>query len=128
MRFKIVLWFLGLALEKAAKKNPKFQKKLEGKNLILEISSEDGTGYHYIFKDKTVMSYPGRACSPTFLSQVHQPDITIRFKNSKTGFKTFTTKNKQLAMISGIQNKDIRIEGNALYLGWFQGLAKLATS
>ncbi|MEH6344301.1 MAG: hypothetical protein V7785_04400 [Bermanella sp.] len=127
MRFKIVLWFLGLALEKAAKNNQKFQKKLEGKNLTLEISSEDGAAYHYIFKDKTVMSYPGRASCPTFLSEPHQPDITIRFKNAKTGFKTFTSKNKQLAMIGGIQNKNICIKGNPLFLSWFQALAKLAT-
>ncbi len=128
MRFKIVLWFLGLALQKAAKNNAQFQKKLEGKDLTLEISSEDGPAYHYIFKDKTVMSYPGRASNPTFLSESHQPDMTIRFKNAKTGFKTFTTKNKQLAMIGGIQNKNIRIEGNALFLSWFQSLARLAIS
>ena len=128
MRFKIVLWFLGLALEKAAKNNLKFQKKLEGKNLTLEISSEDGTARHYIFKDKNVMSYPGRASNPTFLAKAHEPDITIRFKDAKIGFKTFTTKNKQLAMIGGIQKKDINIEGNPLFLSWFQSLARLATS
>ncbi len=97
MRFKIVLWFLGFALQKAAKTNPRFQKKLEGKNLTLEISSEDGTGYHYIFKDNTVMSYPGRASNPKFLSRVHEADLTIRFKSAKIGFKTFVARDKQFA-------------------------------
>jgi len=125
MRFKIVLWVLGFLMERASKKNPRFQKKLEGMDLTLEVSSEDGTAFHYIVKDQRVLSYPGRASAPTFLSRVHEPTMAIKFKNSKTGFKTFTSKDKQFAMMSGIQNKNISIEGNPLYLGWFQGLANL---
>jgi hypothetical protein len=126
MRLKIILWFLGFSLERAAKKNILFQKKLQEKNLTLEISSEDGVAYHYIFKDNQVASYPGRASSPLFLGGEHEADLTIRFKSAKAGYKTFTHKNKQFAMISGLQNKQINLEGNALFLSWFQSLVRLA--
>ncbi len=125
MKFKLLLWLLGFSLQRASKINPKFQDKLEGKDLTLEVSSEDGVAYHYIFKNKTVMSYPGRASKPTFLSQVHKPDMTIRFKSAKAGFKTLTAKDKQFAMMHGLENKQISIEGNVLYLGWFQTLGQL---
>lgn len=125
MKFKILLWFLGFALQRASKNNPRFQKKLEGKDLTLEISTEDGVAYHYIFKNKTVMSYPGSATRPTFLSRAHKPDMVIRFKSAKAGFKTFTAKDKQFAMMHGLENKQINIEGNVLFLGWFQTLGQL---
>lgn len=124
MKFKLLLWLLGFFLQRASKNNLQFQKKLEGKDLTLEISSEDGVAYHYIFKNKTVMSYPGRASKPTFLSRVHEPDMTIRFKKASSGFKTFTAKDKQLAMMEGLESKQIYIEGNILFLSWFQGLGK----
>ncbi len=114
---------MGFLLERASKNNAGFQKKLDGKELTLEISSEDGVARHFIFKDQQVFSYPGRASSPTFLSRAHEPDMTIRFSKASQGFKTFTAKNKQLAMMGGIQDKKIKIEGNTLYLMWFQGLA-----
>ena len=33
-------------------------------------------------------------------------------------------KNKQLAFMQGIQNKDIQIQGNPALVIWFQGLTK----
>ena len=35
-----------------------------------------------------------------------------------------TAKNKQLAFMQGIQNKDIQIQGNPALVMWFQGLTK----
>ncbi|RCL56974.1 MAG: helicase, partial [Pseudomonas sp.] len=45
-------------------------------------------------------------------------------KDAAYGFATMTAKNKQLAFMQGIQNKDIQIQGNPALVMWFQGLTK----
>ncbi len=125
MKFKIVLWILGFKLERACKNNPRFLRKLKGQDLTLEIGCEGGDARHFIIQDQTVMSYPGKASAPVFMSRAHEPTIAITFDSASTGFQTLTADDKQLAMISGLQDKRIKIDGNPLYLMWFQSLAKL---
>ena len=47
---------------------------------------------------------------------------------AETGFEALAGKDRQLAMIGGLQDKRIRINGNPLFLLWFQSLAKLLTA
>ena len=125
MKFKLVLWSLGFKLERASKNNPRFQRKLEGQDLILEIGCEGGYARHFIIREQTVMSYPCRASAPVFLAPPQQPTIAITFDSAETGFQALAGKDRQMAMMSGLQDKRIRIEGNPLFLFWFQSLAKL---
>ncbi len=125
MKFKIVLWILGFMLERASKNNPRFRRKIEGQDLTLEIGCEGGYARHFIFQNQQVLSYPGKASAPVFLSRAHEPTIAITFDSAETGFRALTAKDKQLAMIGGLQDKKITIEGNPLFLMWFQSLGKL---
>jgi hypothetical protein len=124
MRFKVVLWILGFMLERASKNNPRFKQKLEGQELTLEIGCEGGYARHFIIQDQKVMSYPGKASAPVFLSRAHEPNLAITFDSAATGYQALTAKDKQLAMIGGLQDKRITIEGNPLFLMWFQSLVK----
>ena len=125
MKFKIVLWILGFMLERASKNNPRFQRKLEGKDITLEVGCDGGAARHFIVQDQMLMSYPGKATAPVFLSRVHEPTIAITFDSAETGFRALTAKDKQLAFMGGIKDKHIRIDGNPLFLMWFQSLVKL---
>ncbi|ARN74550.1 hypothetical protein [Oceanicoccus sagamiensis] len=125
MKFKMVIWILGFLLERASKNNPRAQEKLFGQDLILEIGCEGGYARHFIIKDQKIMSYPGKASAPVFLGPELEPTLAITFESAKTGFKALTAKDKQLAMISGIYENRIKIDGNPLFLMWFQSLAKL---
>ena len=124
MKFKIVLWLMGFMLERASKNNPRFKQKLKDQELTLEIGCEGGYARHFIIQDQKVMSYPGKASAPVFLSRTHEPTLAITFDSAATGYQALTAKDKQLAMISGIQDKRITIEGNPLFLTWFQSLVK----
>ena len=124
MRFKIVLWVMGFMLERASKNNPRFKQKLKDQELTLEIGCEGGYARHFIIQDQKVMSYPGKASAPVFLSRAHEPTLAITFDSAATGYQALTAKDKQLAMISGIQDKRITIVGNPLFLMWFQSLVK----
>lgn len=55
---------------------------------------------------------------------VAEPAFAISFRDAAFGFDTLQAKNKQLAFMKGIQDKDIQIKGNPALVIWFQGLVK----
>ncbi len=59
------------------------------------------------------------------MTLAHEPTIALTFDSAETGFNTLTAKDKQLAMMTGIQDERIKIDGNPLLLLWLQSLMKL---
>lgn len=116
MKFRFLLWMLGRMMAKASRDNPAFRQQLAGKNLVFQLHTLDGKlARHYIVRDDRVVGKRGVAVEPAF---------AIGFKDAAYGFATMTAKNKQLAFMQGIQNKDIQIQGNPALVIWFQGLTK----
>ncbi len=116
MKFRFLLWMLGRLMAKASRTNPEFQQQLAGKELTFQLHSLDGkVARHFVVKDQRISSRGGSFADPAF---------AIGFKDSAYGYATLTAKNKQLAFMQGIQNKDIQIQGNPALVVWFQGLTK----
>ncbi|WP_375740709.1 helicase [Pseudomonas boanensis] len=116
MKFRFLLWMLGRLMAKASRDNAEFQQQLAGKDLVFQLHTLDGKiARHFIVKDQRVHSRRGQASQPAF---------AIGFKDGAYGFATMSAKNKQLAFMQGIQNKDIQIQGNPALVIWFQGLTK----
>lgn len=111
----MMLWTLGLLMKRAAKKNPDFQKELEGKDFAFQLQTEDGgVVRHFIVKDQTVASKGKAHADPAF---------TISFKDAATGLAVLTSKDKN-AFMKGIQDKSVKVAGEFSLLMWFQGIAK----
>ncbi|MCY1525897.1 hypothetical protein D9M68_608980 [compost metagenome] len=116
MKFRFLLWMLGRLMTKASRDNAEFQQQLAGKDLVFQLHTLDGKiARHFIVKDLRVVSKRGTTSQPAF---------AIGFKDGAYGFATMSAKNKQLAFMQGIQNKDIQIQGNPALVIWFQGLTK----
>ncbi len=116
MKFRFLLWMLGRLMAKASRTNSEFQQQLAGKDLVFQLHTLDGKiARHFIVKDQRIGSKRGVASAPAF---------ALGFKDATYGFATMTAKNKQLAFMQGIQNKDIQIQGNPALVMWFQGLMK----
>ncbi|AYC34860.1 helicase [Pseudomonas cavernae] len=116
MKFRFLLWMLGRLMAKASRDNPAFQQQLADKDLTFQLHTLDGKlARHFIVKDQRLVSKRGPASAPAF---------AIGFKDAAYGFATMSAKNKQLAFMQGIQNKDIQIQGNPALVIWFQGLTK----
>jgi len=116
MKFRFLLWMLGRLMAKASRQNPDFQQQLGDKDLSFQLHTLDGKVFrHYVVRNQRVTSHAGPAADPVF---------AIGFKDSAYGFATMNAKNKQLAFMQGIQNKDIQIQGNPALVMWFQGLTK----
>lgn len=103
-------------MAKASRDNPAFRQQLEGRDLVFQLHTLDGRiARHFIVNEQRVSSKRGTANEPAF---------AIGFKDASYGFATLTAKNKQLAFMQGIQNKDIQVQGNTALVMWFQGLTK----
>lgn len=116
MKFRFLLWAMGLLMAKASRKNPAFQQQLNDKNLVFQLQTLDGkVARHFIVKDMRITSKSGTVLDPAF---------AIAFKDAAFGFQTLQARNKQLAFMQGIQDKTIQIKGNPALVIWFQGLTK----
>jgi len=116
MKFRFLLWALGLLMARASRKNPDFQQQLADKALVFQLQTLDGkVARHFIVKDQRISSRSGTYPEPAF---------AIVFKDAAYGFATLQAKNKQLAFMTGIQDKSIQIKGNPALVMWFQGLMK----
>lgn len=116
MKFRFLLWMLGRLMAKASRENPAFRQQLEGRDMVFQLHTLDGkVARHFIVAGQRVTSKRGTVKDPAF---------AIGFKDGAYGFATMTAKNKQLAFMQGIQNKDIQIQGNPALVMWFQGLTK----
>ncbi|RAU48612.1 MULTISPECIES: helicase [unclassified Pseudomonas] len=116
MKFRFLLWMLGLMMARASRRNPAFQQQLAGKDLTFQLQTRDGkVSRHFVIRDQRVTSQSGAVASPAF---------AISFRDAAYGFATLQAKNKQLAFMHGIQEKDIQVTGNTGLVMWFQGLTK----
>ncbi|MFJ2487935.1 SCP2 sterol-binding domain-containing protein [Pseudomonas sp. NPDC087639] len=116
MKFRFLLWMLGLLMGKASRTNPAFQQQLGDKDLVFQMQTLDGkVARHFVVKNQRITSKSGTYAEPAF---------AIAFKDAAYGFATMQAKNKQLAFMQGIQDKSIQIKGNPALVMWFQGLMK----
>ncbi|MDD0976287.1 SCP2 sterol-binding domain-containing protein [Pseudomonas fontis] len=116
MKFRFLLWAMGMLMAKASRKNPAFQQQLQDKQLVFQLQTLDGkVARHFTVKDQRISSKGGTHPEPAF---------AIAFKDADFGFATLQAKNKQLAFMQGIQEKSIQIKGNPALVIWFQGLMK----
>ncbi|MBA1232331.1 helicase [Pseudomonas viridiflava] len=116
MKFRFLLWMLGFLMSRASRNNPAFQQQLAGKDLTFQLQTVDGkVARHFVVRDQRISSARGLVAEPAF---------AISFRDAAFGFATLQAKNKQLAFMQGIQDKDIHIKGNPALVIWFQGLTK----
>ena len=118
MKFRILLWALGRLLKRASRQNAKFQEHIQGKDLVFLLHTLDGTVQRYYqVQSGTVKSMGKTALEPAF---------SIGFKDASFGLETMTAKNKALAFMQGIQDKNIQVQGDLSLVMWFQNLMKYA--
>ncbi|MHA3734307.1 SCP2 sterol-binding domain-containing protein [Pseudomonas sp. Eth.TT006] len=116
MKFRFLLWMMGLLMAKASRTNPAFQQQLGDKDLVFQLQTLDGkVARHFVVKNQRITSKSGVVAEPAF---------AIAFKDAAYGFATMQAKNKQLAFMQGIQDKSIQLKGNPALVMWFQGLMK----
>lgn len=103
-------------MKRASQKSPKFQEQIQGKEVVFLLHTLDGkTQRYYHVANQTVTSSK---------QSTQEPAFSIGFKDAAFGLETMTAKNKALAFMQGIQDKNIKIAGDTRQVMWFQNLMK----
>ena len=119
MKFRMLLWALGLLMKKASKNSEGFQQSIQGKTFTFQLGTEKGDIVrHYIVANGRVKSKSGHAKDKAF---------SIAFVDAETAIDVMTSKDRN-AVMRGIQDKTIQIDGDLTLIMWFQGINKYLKS
>lgn len=116
MKLKLTLWFLGLLLKRAQRRNPRFREQLERvKRLDWGIATEDlATARYYRMTPKGIETGKGL---PVDL------DLELRFSDADTALKVLK-KPTQQAFLDGMMAGKVRLVGDSADMTKLQKLLK----
>ena len=115
MKFAILLYILKIKLNRAARKNPDFRKKLKQRDYTLVIRTADGKhGRFFTFTDGNIVSGRG----------VHAgSDVEMVWVDAATAFRALAAGDEK-AVMQAIWKSDLKIEGNLDHFLWFGEVLK----
>ena len=110
---------IGLRLQNLAKTrhNDSFNHLVKDKSVCLQFTAPNVERY-YRFENGHFGQTMGKA---------EHPDLTIDFKDSMTGAKLLT-KGDVAALMTAIQDGDVKVTGDYKLVLWFAGIAKQAAT
>ncbi len=74
MKFRFLLWAMGLLMARASRNNPAFQQQLKGKDLVFQMQTLDGkVARHFIVSNERVSSKSGSIGHPCAISDKPPP-------------------------------------------------------
>ena len=117
IRLQILLSFLGTLFAIASRLSSRFRAQLT-RALVLEIRTLDGVAHHFVFARRTARGARGRATSP---------DTAIVFATAHQALTVLASPDGPRALIDGLLEETITLEGSKPDLqlfSWFGGLAQ----
>ncbi len=117
MKFRFLLWMLGLLMGKASRTNPAFLQQLGDKELLFQLANPGRQGRPAFHREKPAHHQPVR----------HLPGACVRLSPSRTppmALPRCRPRTSNWRSMMGIQDKSIQIKGNPALVIWFQGLTK----
>lgn len=111
MALRVLLRLLGVLMTVASRWSDRFRRQLT-RDVVVEISSDDGVARHFIFRNGRASSRSGRAS---------RPDSVLRFATAQEGFRMLTGLRR---LAEGLLDESVQITGTIALVGWFQGLVQ----
>ena len=110
MKFKLLLFILYTKLKQAAKKNDRFMKFIQDKQLQFNIKTADGkTGRQYLVSNGKVSSRSGLA---------EKTDFNMVWSDADTAFQVMSSTNEE-ASVAALTEKKLQVEGDLREFMWF---------
>ena len=106
---------LVLRMKQMSRSNPKFIALIEERQFRLEIATQNGMARQIVVNHGQITTVSGRA---------EAADFTLQFESSEQAVKTLL-KGDTSAIMTGVQNGSIKMEGDFGLLVWFNQAAKL---
>lgn len=106
---------LALRMKQLSRTHPKFIELIHEKSIRLQIGTQSGFARQIVIHEGGVETVSG---------QDQTADLAITFTDSEQGVKTLL-KGDPTALMMGIQEGTIKVEGDYSLLMWFNRVAKL---
>lgn len=119
LKMHCILWGLSYLFKRALSQNTAFKDYLGDKQLDFQIQTQSGKGRFFSLHNSGMNS--NSITNRNTLQK--QPIFSIVFINAMAANSILTSKDKN-AFLKGIQDKNIRIQGDLNEVLWFQGLLK----
>jgi hypothetical protein len=109
MFFRILLWFLGVVMALASRLSSRFRAQI-GRDITIELRSQDGVARQFLFRNRTVSSRAGSPCNA---------DCVLCFDTAWFGFRTLFSPRAVENLFQGMVDERIRVTGRGTVLPWF---------
>lgn len=118
MLLRFLLWRFGRQMAAASQYNPAMQQQLAGRRLVFQLqTADDRIARHFIVTAGCMLTRAGRH---------PHPDIRLVFHNPRTLGYCLDPQQRQLVLLTGVQNGDIEFRGNPALSLWLQALLDAA--
>lgn len=115
MKFRLLLWLMAVMYKRSSRRNESMRDYLKDVERTIQFATDQRNVARYLqFRDQRVSSQP---------RQAESAELTIRFTDAKVGFRILwamaSGKDKN-AFMRGIQEQQVKVEGDPMLLMWFQ--------
>lgn len=118
MLLRFLLWRFGRQLAAASQYNPRMQQQLTDRWLVFQLQTADGrSARHFSVTAGRLLTHAGHH---------PRPDIRLVFHNPHTLRRCLDPQQRQLVLLTGVQNGDIEFRGNPALSLWLQSLLDAA--
>lgn len=112
MRFKLLLFFLGLILSAASRLSARLRGQLS-RDMTVIIASYDGVARAFTIKDRKISTSSRVPAEAT---------LKVYFRTAAIGFRIFLAPNAIDQIVDGFGTGDVVCEGEAAHILWFYEL------
>ena len=112
MSFRIVLWFIGLALAVASRFSARVRSQL-ARDMTIVVASADGVARSYVMQDRRVSSRAGAN---------ENARATLRFRSAGLGTRILLAPDTIGRIVDGLETGDVECIGQASIIMWFYQL------
>lgn len=115
--FRVLLAALGALMVAASHLSGRFRRQVT-RDLVVEISSDDGARQAYVFTARTRTMRLARTAPGT-------PDCAIRFDTAAHGLRSLLSRRAIGRVVEGMNRGVTRVDGSAPLAVWFHGLSRV---
>ncbi len=115
--FRVLLAVLGAFMVAASRVSGRFRRQVT-RDLVVEVSSDDGACQAYLFTARTRTMRLARTAP-------RAPDCAIRFDTAAHGLRSLLSRRAIGRVVEGMNGGATRIDGAAPLAVWFHGLSRV---
>lgn len=115
--FWLLLTSLGVMMAIASRYSKRFRRQVT-RDLVIEMRTEDGIGRQYRFNAQT-------RTMNLLWQRTEEIDCALIVSSGWLGFRSLLSPHAVGRMVEGMNDRRLRIEGNAIVILWFHGLTRI---